>query len=176
MVDYRAIEEADAALRKSERVLQHHMGDAHGLDVLENSGNPGASKSGKIKSRFLKALPSAEFIREATFLLESALAEKANAKIILACLQQQLYPRSRYNFDISKRVFLSDILDLLEEENAVCCLAVYRAIRSISLRASFVPPAGQIVDAIQGEEAGLISMQSGLARIAQYLSEGAPRS
>ena len=171
MIDYCATVEAVAALKKYEAVLQGVLGDAHGMDILKYSGTKAAVKLGKDETQFLKRLPSVDVVQKAKHKLEHVLEDRADEIFMFACLEKELFPRSRYNFDISKKVFLGDVLELQEDGGPVCCVAAYRAIRCISRHESFVPPAGKIVEAVRAEEAGLLSLQSGLVRIAQYISE-----
>jgi len=84
-------------------------------------------------------------------------------------LLNQVCNRSRYDWGISKQVFLDDILLLLEETDPVSCLAVFRAMRHIGLYQNFVPPAGLIAGKIFAEESQLSSQTTDLIRLEELV-------
>lgn len=157
MVDWSNLEETNLEVRRWPRMLQRLLSEAHELGLLSDSLRSVGKLSAKTKT-FFKELPELSTVQGGRFVLESALEEKATPTLVAECMIHQLFPRTVYNFALSQKAYLADLLELMEEAEAVSCLAVYRAMRDIGLNNSFVPPAGTVVDKILAEESHLNSL------------------
>ncbi|WP_420408451.1 hypothetical protein [Hoeflea sp.] len=167
MVDWSSLEHANLDVQRHSRSSQAVLSEAHELGLLSAADMRG-KLSAKVKA-FVREWPDLDEVRSWRFVIESALEERCTPTFVGECLLKLLLPRSTYNMSLSKKEFLSDILSLLEERDAVCCLAVYRSMHDIGRSNRFVPPAGIIVDRAFAEESDLQSVFSDTLRVEKLI-------
>lgn len=167
MTDWTALTETDATLRKFSKIAEALLGEAHELGLLPVGVSAADAGAGSLAKTLKKRLRDSIDIRAPRFVLDDALAEKTFPKFVGECLVHQLFPRSNYNINQPKQAFVSDILDLMEDAEPVCCLSVFRSMRSIGRNERFVPPSGKIVESILAEEAALLALLGGFVRLQQ---------
>lgn len=167
MVDWSSLQEADATLQKAEQLLRSVLAEAFRCGLSQSNGKPVCNKQRSQAKAIANNLPNSGEIRNARFVLESTLSEKASPKLVAECLVHELLPRAKYNINLPKQTFLADVFALLEEAEPASCLAVFRAMLNLGRNSRFVPPAGHIADKVFAEEARLHGQMKDFIRFEQ---------
>lgn len=167
MIDWSALQEMDATLQKAEKQMRSVLAEAYEYGLPQFSAKNGSGKRRPQAMAIVNRLSDSGEIRNARFLLESALAEKASPSLVAECLVRQLFPRAKYHIDLPREAFLTDVFALLEEAEPASCLAVFRAMLSLGRTVRFVPPAGHIADKVVAEDTRLHGQMRGFIRFEQ---------